>query len=273
MSVSLIVPNCNNARFLPRCLASALGQSLPFEEIIVVDDASDDDSVDVVRAISSKARAVRLVERKQRGGVASARDTGIQAARGTHLTTIDADDFFWSAKKNEQEWNVITSYRGKRFVAAFSDVRRVNEDGGDLGRLAATRKVREGDVFWWLMFLRGFIPRDFTFSREAYCHAGGYDKSLRIYEDWDFKLRLSRICDFYYTGHCGVAYRANPIGLSNAPFIEHWKAMVHVAWKNTSVVNQPRLCVVRAIAISHILWFHRGRLKHHARQLLRRTVS
>ena len=227
MSVSLIVPNCNNASYLRQCLTSAVDQTLPFEEIIVVDDASDDDSVATIESFLSEAPNLRLIKLNCRHGVSAARHAGMKAARSTHVTTLDSDDFFWSREKNEKEWSIVEgSYESPRPVIAFSDIQRVSAAGESIGSVAKGRTVREGDVFSWLLFLRGFIPRDFTMARTAYLAAGGYDPVFNLYEDWDLKLRLARICDFRFTGSDGVAYRENPTGLSRTPFSRHFRAMI-----------------------------------------------
>lgn len=262
MSVSLIIPNCNNAPFLRQCLTSAFAQTLPFEEIIVVDDASDDDSVSIIESLSSDAANLRLIKLNRRHGVSAARHAGMKAARSTHVTTLDSDDFFWSPDKNEREWSILEGAReSERPVIAFSDIRRVSAEGESIGSVANRRAVREGDVFSWLLFLRGFVPRDFTMARIDYMAAGGYDPAFNLYEDWDLKLRLARICDFRFTGSDGVAYRENPKGLSRTPFSRHFKAMIRIVWKNTQSYHEPYRTLVRCHATGRIGWFHRGRLK------------
>ena len=270
MGVSLIIPNCNNAPYLRQCLGSAIEQTLPFEEIIVVDDASDDDSAAVVRSLADDAPSVRLITFERRSGVSVARHVGMEAAQSSHVTTLDSDDFFWSVKKNEREWSIIANAGVMaRPVLAFSDIRRVSASGEDFGSVAARRAVREGDVFRWLLDLRGFVPRDFTMSRDAYFAAGGYDPAFDLYEDWDLKLRLARTCEFRFTGNDGVAYRENPHGLSRAPFVKHVGAMYRIVWKNTRDFSQPLRFLVRCHALMRVGWFHRGRLKAIARYRMR----
>jgi glycosyltransferase involved in cell wall biosynthesis len=252
-------------------LESALGQSLPFDEIIVVDDASDDDSQEHLQAFASRESRIRIIFSTRRLGVAVARDTAIRAARSSHLSTLDSDDFFWNPQKNEQEWRVICRDSGIRPVIAFSDVQRVAVDGKSLCALSALRQIHEGAIFWPLLFRRGFIPRDFTFPRSMYFTAGGYDAKMPPYEDWDLKLRLSRMCDFRYTGVGGVAYRMNPSGLSAAPASEHLKTMWCVARKNTAHMGWPRRAFARLGACVGIFWSLRGAVKAWVkRQVLRK---
>jgi len=262
MGVTLVVPNRNNSRYLRQCLVSALGQTLPFEEVIVVDDASEDDSLEVIRCVASGDPRVRIISLGSRVGVSAARHAGIEAAVSSHITTLDSDDFLWSREKNQREWEIIEGSAGaSRPVVAFSDFRRVSVDGEDLGSVAARRIVRQGDVFRWLLGLHGFVPRDFTMARSDYFAAGGYDTGFDLYEDWDLKLRLARFCDFRYTGVDGVAYRQNPCGLSRARLGRHYNTMHRIVWKNTCDLREPARVLVRCHALVRVGWFLRGAIR------------
>lgn len=88
-SISVIVPSFNCGRFIAEALDSILAQTLQPEQIIVVDDGSTDDTAAVVgRYTDPRIRYIR----KQHGGAASARNAGLDLARGEYLTFLDADD-------------------------------------------------------------------------------------------------------------------------------------------------------------------------------------
>ena len=82
--VSVIIPAYNAAHFLPETLQSACRQTYPSIEIIVVDDGSTDGTADAVRAATAADRRIRLI-RQANAGVAAARNTAIEAARGEFL--------------------------------------------------------------------------------------------------------------------------------------------------------------------------------------------
>src|SRR5262249_27602235 len=86
--VSIIIPCYRQARFLPGSVGSAVAQTHPGVEVILVDDGSDDDTEAAARAFGDRVRYVR----RPNGGPAAARNTGIAEAHGTHLLFLDADD-------------------------------------------------------------------------------------------------------------------------------------------------------------------------------------
>ena len=84
--VSIIVPNRNGAATIGRCLQAALASRYPNFELIVVDDASEDDSLERIRGFPC-----RVVQLPRHGGAARARNAGVRASRGEVLFFTDAD--------------------------------------------------------------------------------------------------------------------------------------------------------------------------------------
>ena len=90
--VSFIVPVYNTQEFLPRCLDSLLGQTCPYIEIVVVNDGSPDDSAAIIGKYACKDSRVCVVE-KSNGGLSSARNAGMDVARGDIIDFVDSDDY------------------------------------------------------------------------------------------------------------------------------------------------------------------------------------
>ena len=88
--MSVIVPVYNAASFLDRCIQSIQKQSIPDIEIILVDDGSTDTSGQIVDAYAQGDRRIQVVHQKN-AGLPKARNQGIEIARGTYLTFVDAD--------------------------------------------------------------------------------------------------------------------------------------------------------------------------------------
>src|SRR3954451_20463787 len=86
--VSIVIDNYNYARFLPEAIESALAQTYPDTEVIVVDDGSTDDSREIIASYGSRVRPVL----KTNGGQASAFNAGFAASRGDVVLFLDSDD-------------------------------------------------------------------------------------------------------------------------------------------------------------------------------------
>ena len=88
---SIIIPSYNYGRFLPRAIESVLSQPGNEYQIIVVNDGSTDDTVEVVKAYQEKSACVTAVRQENRG-LAASRNRGIQLSGGEYLLFLDADD-------------------------------------------------------------------------------------------------------------------------------------------------------------------------------------
>jgi glycosyltransferase involved in cell wall biosynthesis len=91
-TLSVIVPNFNHARFLPRCLDALLGQSVPACEIIVVDDASTDNSRDVLSSLAQMHPTVKIYHNERNMGVNATMNRALPLAQGDYVFFTAADD-------------------------------------------------------------------------------------------------------------------------------------------------------------------------------------
>lgn len=90
MKLSIIIPMYNSELYIEKCVNSVLRQNMEDYEVIVVDDGSSDNSM----AILSKIQSLRLhIYSKPNGGQSSARNLGLNKAKGEYVFFIDSDDF------------------------------------------------------------------------------------------------------------------------------------------------------------------------------------
>ena len=89
--VSLIIPMYNAASFISRTIDTVIEQSQEDLEIVLVDDESTDNTLEIVKWYEKRYENIKLIKKKN-GGQASARNTGINAAQGEYITFMDHDD-------------------------------------------------------------------------------------------------------------------------------------------------------------------------------------
>lgn len=94
--VSVIIPNYNKEKFLSNCIKSVLSQSYKNFEIIIIDNFSDDKSLEVIKNFDDKR--IRLIQFKNNGIIAASRNIGIEKSRGKYLAFLDSDDY-WTKEK------------------------------------------------------------------------------------------------------------------------------------------------------------------------------
>lgn len=114
--ISVVIPAYNSSKTIKDCVESVLNQSRAdlIDEIIVVNDGSADDTVSIVEELERSDQRIKLIS-KQNGGVSTARNAGIKAAKSEWVALLDSDDV-WLPKKIEEQWKQIQLHPEIRFI-------------------------------------------------------------------------------------------------------------------------------------------------------------
>ena len=131
-SVSVIIPVYNIEKHLEKCLDSVIGQTLKDIEIIVVNDGSTDNSLDIITQYARKDSRIVIVD-KPNEGLAYARKSGIEAAHGKYVQHLDGDDFlepdaFQTSRRNRCRYShhaVSHRFTSRTKRTAILDTRRI----------------------------------------------------------------------------------------------------------------------------------------------------
>lgn len=123
--VSVVIPAYNAEKYIAIALKSVCLQTYANLEILVVNDASADQTVDVVRRFMQADKRIRLINLEQNGGVAHARNVGVQAAGGRYVAFLDSDDL-WCRNKIRAQMAVVRT-KHARFV--FTGSSFIDESG------------------------------------------------------------------------------------------------------------------------------------------------
>jgi glycosyltransferase involved in cell wall biosynthesis len=231
--ISVVVPNYNNETYIEQCIESIQKQTWENLEIIIIDDKSTDDSVKIIKSMAANDMRIKPIFNDVNLGIARNRHKGIMEANGRYLTTLDADDYLCNDAKLEKEY-MIVSKEGSGDVIAFSNFMLVDAKGAPL-KQQDIKPIRQGDLFSCIFARTCKIPRDFMFTKRQYLQSGGYNPALKMYEDWDLKIRLSSRCRFEYTGIDAVAYRRHQNGLSAVKRHVHYKWLTKINRMNSKV--------------------------------------
>lgn len=208
---SVIIPTYDRAEVLPRAIDSVLAQSFKELELIVVDDASTDETESVVRSYEDP-RITYLSHDTNRGGSA-ARNTGIEASTGEYVAFLDSDDE-WLPTKLERQITHLNA-RQPEWVAVYCDYRIV--------RTGLTSWVR--DVFSDVIETTDSGPREggeelipallterfghggastLLVKRTAIARIDGFDESFSRHQDLEFLIRLLHVGKLAHLAECLV---------------------------------------------------------------------
>jgi glycosyltransferase involved in cell wall biosynthesis len=183
VAVSVVIPCFNGERWLAEAIDSALSQTCPVSEIIVVDDGSTDGSAAVAASFGSRVQ----LHSRPNGGVGAARNSGIARATGQWIKFLDADDRL-KPDCIEAQLGAIAPFHGER-ISVFGKLALVNEAGNPLG----TRNVNtpEGPVGLDWLIANNVMASCVLFPLADVRAVGGFDESLPSSEDYDLIVRLA----------------------------------------------------------------------------------
>lgn len=141
--VSVVIPMYNSSSYITPTIQSVLDQTYRNIEVLVVDDCSKDDSVEVVEGISKLDARVRCIQQENNGGAAVARNRGIKEAKGRYIAFLDSDDL-WAENKIEKQ---LALMKEKKAVFAFCAYDSVDENSQPVkGKIKIKERVRYKDL-------------------------------------------------------------------------------------------------------------------------------
>lgn len=200
--VSVIIPTYNRAVLLPRALESVLEQTFEDFEVLVVDDASTDDTPMVMDAYHTDAR-VRYLRQSENRGVSAARNRGLREARGELIAFLDSDDE-WMPHKIEQQvarYKELSDDAGLIYTG-FETVR-------DNGSTTTHAPDVSGDLFSYLLERNFIYPTSGMMTRrQVVSEVGYFDEKMPANEDWDYYVRIAREYKIEYVDEVLMRYYA-----------------------------------------------------------------
>ncbi len=173
MQVSVIITCHNYARYLSRAIRSVINQTLDRDdyEIIVVNDASTDETEKVMKTYSGRIKPLTLTKN---AGLAAARNEGIKSALGRYVVNLDADDY---VDENLLLVEMLFLNFNSTWDAVSCDYYLVDENEKHIGRISGSEKPIACGVMFRTDLLFGI---------------GLYDENFKMREDEDLRLRFEK---------------------------------------------------------------------------------
>ncbi len=206
MKASVVIPVYNKAPFLRECLDSVFAQTLTDFEVIAVDDASIDNSVDVLRSYTDPRLTVVALPANR--GPAGAAQHGMDMARAPYIVRVDADDILLPERLAQQV----------AFLDSHPEIGVLGTAARVIGDRVQVRQRKSDDAALRAQLLFGvavFQPTSAYRTAVLRTHGVRYDAAWPRYgEDWLFQVRLAAVTRFANLPQKLVTYRHGPQGIS-----------------------------------------------------------
>lgn len=208
MSVCAIIPAYNAEPYIRQAIDSVLEQTVPVDEIVVIDDGSKDGTCAIVESYGSR---VHLLRQKNQGPSA-ARNLGVRASTSDYIGFLDADDR-WHPEKIQRQLEAFRS--APDAVLCYTGLLNFSEVEGWQTPANATPP----DAVRSELRLRNprILPSSVLVTREMFLRSGGFDTGLKGSEDWDFAIAMLNLGPFCVVDEPLTLYRCTTTGLSADP--------------------------------------------------------
>ena len=208
-AVTVVIPLYNKAAYIRQTLKSAIGQTHLADEIVIVDDSSNDGSVAAIRDLLGSR--VRLV-RQANAGPGPARNRGVAEAKSEWIAFLDADDV-WRPEHLATLGEVAAAFPSAAAVASRHE--RIKSDGIFLSVETAPRSARLIQFFLEAKDSETLHTSAVAVRRKTLSHAGGFG-AFCPGEDLDLWIRIALEHDIARSERITTGYRQHTGGLMNA---------------------------------------------------------
>lgn len=190
--ISIVMPTYNRAKELPRSIRSVLSQTYTDFELIIVDDASSDNSEEIVKGFNDNR--ILYVKLKENVGGAEARNVGIRLAKADIIAFQDSDDE-WTCFKLES--SLFELENDSNTGAVFSSYIQLWSHGCRLmpvGKHIFNEKKVYTSLLW-----QNYVDTPTLVVRKKHLHeVGGFTPTMPRYQDWDLALKLAKVTNLKY---------------------------------------------------------------------------
>lgn len=244
--LSVIIPTHNRAKTIERAIRSVLTQGVEGLEVIVVDDASTDNTEQVIKALGDQG--IRYIRHETNRGAPAARNTGINAATGDLIAFQDSDDEWLPGKLAKQL---------QQFDTGGSDVNIVYT-GFWRQSLQTQTYIPEpwvarghGNILQQLLRGNFVSTQTIVIRRECFEKVGLFDEQMPRFQDWELAIRLARHFPFHLVDEPLVVVHETTGNISSDD-AAGWRALELILEKHRDIFQEyPKILCKHLFRLGH----------------------
>lgn len=214
-SIDVIMTCYNEGKYIQAAVRSVLNQTLAGQiaSIVIADDGSDPDTVAILRSIESWDSRVQVIYGSGGRGISNQRNLAIGMTSAPLIALLDGDDIWLPDKLSLQ----VAALKEQAAVGlVYTDFSVFPGEDQALARRAGVLDITKKPDLLVTYFLNDppIIPSTVLMRRACYLLAGGFDASVKVFEDTDFYLRLAQVCRFAVVNRSLLLKRLHPASIT-----------------------------------------------------------
>jgi len=211
--ITVLMPAYNAAAYIAEAIQSVLGQTFTDFELLIVNDGSSDNTLQIIRAFKDE-RVVVISQPNM--GVAAALNTGLVHAKAELIARFDADDVCYPQRLEKQ---VDFLKANSEYVMVGGDADYIQDNGDMLYRFHCIANSHE-QIMDKLYFYCPFLHPTVMYRKEVICSVGGYPVDAHNFEDYLLWTKIAGLGKFYNIPEALIKYRLNA---SSVTIDERWR--------------------------------------------------
>lgn len=218
--VSVICLCYNHSRYVVEAMQSVIDQTYPAVELIVIDDASTDRSVEVIKGFVKGKEQIKFISLEQNVGNCAAFNKGLELSSGAYIIDLAADDVLFPTRI-EEGVKALDSVQDD-FGVQFSDAQLIDEGGDFIGFHSESyphHTIPQGDIYREVIARYFILSPTMLVKRKVLELLNGYDEQL-AYEDFDFWIRSARHFKYLYIPKPLVKRRVLKDAMNSKQFVK-----------------------------------------------------
>ena len=230
--VSVIIPTYNSKAFIPSSVGSAINQTYPNIEILIIDDGSTDNTEEIVEQLPGSVRYIRQAN----SGPSAARNRGIRESCGKYIAFLDVDDA-WKASKVAEQVHLFENSDDLSIVATGYERCDTELLPIEIVSINPLPKGKGIIPFRLLLEKNQLLTSSIMTKKEALDTCGLFNEQIQFGEDWDLWVRIAQLGAIGYISPPLCKYRAHGAGLTGKLNNKNMSDWLEVIEKNRLRTN------------------------------------
>lgn len=219
--ISVCIPVYNGATYIKQTIISVLEQSIEWFELIIVDNASTDNTCEIINEFRDSR--IRLVRNSENLGMIGNWNKCVKEAQGDYIQVLCADDIIYSTCL-EEKFNILLGNKNIKMVISASNVIDGKNQVMFTRRVFRNDKIVDGKKFArWSFRTKNLYgePSCVMFRRKDFIKLGGFPPNITYGPDWAFWIRLGAMGEIAYLNKAMSAFRVE-VGTTSSKLMKNY---------------------------------------------------
>lgn len=216
--ISCIVPCHNCQDYISKTVENLINQTIRPLEIILVNDASTDNTLDVLKQMEVKhPNIIKVIDLETNKGPSYARNFGVENSKGEYIFFLDSDDVAETVliEKYLSRLDELNNSGEDDYILCFSAYIQIDENDEEISDIVRGIQVGPGEILGYQLTRNYISTSGVLIKKDYFLKTGGFNEEIRYSEDWDLWLRLAQYGGFAYVDEPLVKIRRHGSNLSS----------------------------------------------------------